>query len=64
MTAKKVIIAPRVKVEGLYRTNETTLDNEVNVGSTDLNQGPVVKNSLKGLIDQVFQFVSVGGDFV
>lgn len=64
MTAKKVMIAPRLKVEGFYKSNEVATDNEVNVSSTGLSKSPVVKSSLKGLIDQVFQFVSVGGDFV
>jgi hypothetical protein len=37
---------------------------EMNANRTVLVGGPVVKTNIKSLLDEVFRFVSVGGDFV
>jgi hypothetical protein len=64
MTAKKVEISSRLKVSGIFEQTEALFENEVNSDSTILDKSPEAKKSFRGLIDQVLQFVSVGGDFV
>lgn len=62
MSARKIDINPKIEVGGC-------LDEMSGVGVGQeaafvVSDERVTKNKFKGLIEQIFQFVSVGGDFV
>lgn len=63
MSAKKIDLVPKIKVVGQDEVQQNLKRGE-NMDAVLLSQSPVVKPSFKELIEKVFQFVSVGGDFV
>jgi hypothetical protein len=63
MSARKIEILQKVSLND-EKIQSGEIKKEEKIDTILVSQSPVVKNGFKGLIEQVFQFVSVGGDFV
>ncbi len=61
MSARKVDISPKIEIhESFSGLSGMGVGQETSVM---VSAEPTTKNGFKGLIEQIFQFVTVGGDF-